>query len=521
MIHIDRWKIIIVTIACIYGVLYALPNVVGPDARTWMVNNLPSWAPSETINLGLDLQGGSHLLLRVEMDKVITERLEGLVDEIRRSLRKEKIGYLGLKIAKGSVEFKVRNDEDVARVTEILNDIEGDFDVDVNASGKTILSFSDDQRAEFERQIIGQSIEIVRRRIDETGTREPVIQAQGTDRVLVQLPGIDDPQRVKDLLGKTAKLSFNLVNEEVDPNSASIPAGSRILSFEENVNQKIAVERRALITGEMLVDSQPTFQDNQPVVSFRFDSTGARRFCDVTKANVGKPFAIVLDGRVISAPVIRDAICGGSGIISGGFTTMEANDLSLLLRAGALPAPLTVLEERTVGPSLGADSVNSGKIASIIAIISVLVFMALVYGLFGIFANIALVINMCLIFALLSSMQATLTLPGIAGIVLTIGMAVDANVLIFERIREEYKNGRTLISSIDMGYNNALSTIVDANLTTLIATLFLYAVGTGPVKGFAVTLGVGILTSMFSAILLTRLLVVIWHNKFKPKTLPL
>ena len=270
----------------------------------------------------------------------------------------------------------------------------------------------------------------------------------------------------------------------------------------------------------MLVDSQPTFQDGQPVVSFRFDSTGSRRFCEVTKANIERPFAIVLDGKVISAPNIKSAICGGSGIISGGFTTQEANDLSLLLRAGALPAPLTVLEERTVGPSLGADSVEAGKIASLVAIVAVLVFMTICYGLFGIFANIALIVNISLIFALLSSLQATLTLPGIAGIVLTVGMAVDANVLIFERIREEFQNGRSMISSIDSGYKNALSTIVDANITTLIAAIFLYAVGTGPVKGFAVTLAIGIITSMFSAIMLTRLIVVIWHNQFKPTKMP-
>ena len=436
-------------------------------------------------------------------------------------MRKERIGYVNLKQTQDSIRFTLRDKEDADEAEDLINDMDGGFDVDIDAGGNATLAYTDEQRNEMRKQIISQSIEIVRRRIDETGTKEPVIQAQGDDRILVQLPGIDDPERVKDLLGKTAKLSFNLVNDAVDLSKATAPAGARILSFQENPAQKIAIDRRALITGEMLVDSQPTFQDNEPVVSFRFDSVGSRRFCDVTSANVGKPFAIVLDGEVISAPVIRDAICGGSGIISGGFTTQDANDLSLLLRAGALPAPLTVIEERTVGPSLGADSIEAGEKASILALIAVLVFMVVAYGLFGLFASLALVINIFLIFALLSSLQATLTLPGIAGIVLTVGMAVDANVLIFERIREEYNNGRTLISSLDAGYNHALSTIVDANITTLIAALFLFAVGTGPIKGFAVTLAIGIVTSMFTAILLTRLLVVLWHNYFKPKKLPL
>lgn len=520
MLYVERWKIWFVILVTIYGFVYAAPNLMGEKAMDKYLSFMPSWGPSETVNLGLDLQGGSHLLLQVEMGSVLKERLDSVVDEVRRSLRKERIGYTQLKHSADAVTFTLRDISQREQAEDILGDIEGDFIFEIDEQGKARVSFSEDQQRAFRQQVISQSIEIVRRRIDETGTREPVIQAQGTDRILVQLPGIDNPERVKELLGKTAKLSFNLVNQEASPNDPTAPAGSRILTFADNELQKIVVERRSLITGEMLVDSQPTFQEGQPVVSFRFDSTGSRRFCDVTKANVGRPFAIVLDGKVISAPNIRDAICGGSGIISGGFTTQEANDLSLLLRAGALPAPLTVLEERTVGPSLGADSVEAGKIASLVAIVAVLLFMMIAYGLFGVFANIALVVNIGLIFALLSSLQATLTLPGIAGIVLTIGMAVDANVLIFERIREEFQNGRSMISSIDAGYKNALSTIVDANITTLIAALFLYAVGTGPVKGFAVTLGIGIMTSMFSAIMLTRLVVVFWYNRFKPTKLP-
>ena len=407
MIYLDRWKIWLVAIVSLYAVFYALPNLIPADTRASWAESMPSWAPQKTVNLGLDLQGGSHLLLRVEMDKVLNERLDSTVNEIRTTLRKERIGYVNLKQTQDSIRFTLRDKEDADEAEDLINDMDGGFDVDIDAGGNATLAYTDEQRNEMRKQIISQSIEIVRRRIDETGTKEPVIQAQGDDRILVQLPGIDDPERVKDLLGKTAKLSFNLVNDAVDLSKATAPAGARILSFQENPAQKIAIDRRALITGEMLVDSQPTFQDNEPVVSFRFDSVGSRRFCDVTSANVGKPFAIVLDGEVISAPVIRDAICGGSGIISGGFTTQDANDLSLLLRAGALPAPLTVIEERTVGPSLGADSIEAGEKASILALIAVLVFMVVAYGLFGLFASLALVINIFLIFALLSSLQAT------------------------------------------------------------------------------------------------------------------
>ncbi len=510
MIHFDRWKLWFIALVCVYAFIYASPNI--------FKNSIPSWAPQKTVNLGLDLQGGSHLLLQVEMDRVLVERLDSLGDEIRNQFRSERVRYVNLKHANDVLTFSLKDVNDRKKSLEILGDIEGDFDYSIDDNGKATISFTQDQRMAFKRQIIAQSIEIVRRRIDETGTREPVIQAQGVDRILVQLPGIDDPERIKDLLGKTAKLSFHLVDQSAGL-GGKVSASSRSYPYAENPKQKISVQRRAMITGEMLVDSQPTFQDGQPVVSFRFDAKGARRFCDVTTKNIGVPFAIVLDGAVISAPVIRGAICGGSGIISGNFTTLEANDLSLLLRAGALPAPLTVIEERTVGPSLGADSVAQGKVASLVAIAAILVFMFLAYGLFGVFANVALLVNICLIFALLSSLQATLTLPGIAGIVLTIGMAVDANVLIFERIREEFSNGRSVISALDTGYKSALSTILDANITTLIAALFLYAVGTGPVKGFAVTLSVGILTSMFSAIMLTHLMIVFWHNRTKPKKL--
>ena len=373
---------------------------------------------------------------------------------------------------------------------------------------------------------VQQSIEIVRRRVDETGTREPTIQQQGDDRILVQLPGIDDPERIKRLLGKTAKMSFHLVDQRNSVESAMagrIPPGSWLLPSEGEDRRMYLIRKRVMVSGDTLIDAQPSTDSrtNEPVVTFRFDTAGAKRFGSATSKNVGKLFAIVLDRKVISAPVIREPILGGSGQISGSFSFQSAQDLALLLRAGALPAPLTILEERSVGPGLGADSIAAGKIASIIGIILVVVFMVAAYGLFGFMADIALIVNMVLILGALSFLQATLTLPGIAGIVLTIGMAVDANVLVFERIREEVRSGRTPISSIDAGYTRAFTTIIDANLTTLIAALLLYAFGSGPVRGFAVTLSIGIITSMFTAIMLTRLMIVIWLRRTKPDVLPL
>lgn len=522
MVYFERWKVILILLACFLGLAYAAPNLTG---QNWH-QALPSWMPGKTINLGLDLQGGSHILLRIEMDQVFNERRDSMIDEARRNLRRDRIGYSRLAAIPNGLQATLRDTAQADQAVRVLRDLDDGLDIDRNDANITV-TFSEDKIEEMRRQTLAQSIEIVRRRVDETGTREPMIQAQGADRVLVQLPGVDDPDAIKQLLGQTARLTFNLEDQEnsvSEAMSGRVPAGSMLLPFIDSgaqAGQKILVQRRAIITGEMLVNAQPTFQDGQPVVSFKFDAVGARRFCEVTTRNVGRPFAIILDDEVISAPVIRDAICGGSGIISGSFTVQTANNLALLLRAGALPAPLVVIEERSVGPSLGADSIEAGKAASMVAILAVLIFMMASYGLFGIMASVALVMNMAFIFALLSTLQATLTLPGIAGIVLTIGMAVDANVLIFERIREEFRAGRSLISAIDAGYARAMTTIVDSNLTTLIAAVLLYSFGSGPIKGFAVTLGVGIVTSMFSAIMVTRLMVVAWLRKTKSKTLPM
>ncbi|WP_119678305.1 protein translocase subunit SecD [Indioceanicola profundi] len=522
MVYFSKWKVVLVLAVCILGLVYAAPNLLNrADVERWSAE-LPGWLPTRTVNLGLDLQGGSHLLLEVQTDVVIQERMNALLDSARDALREGRIGYTDLEASGPRLSFSLRNPEDEARAREIAAGLEpNDARVQVDGS-RVILELTEQAIQARESAAVEQSIEIVRRRIDETGTREPSIQRQGNDRILVQLPGIDDPERVKNLLGQTAKMTFRLVDDSVsvtDAQAGRIPPGSELLPSRDGGFE--VVRKRVMVSGDTLVDSQPSFQDGQPVVSFRFDSLGAKRFGEATLQNTGRRFAIVLDNEVISAPRINEPILGGSGIISGSFTVESANDLALLLRAGALPAPLTVLEERTVGPGLGADSIAAGQTAAIVGLVLVIIFMALTYGLFGLFADLALVFNIALIFAALSILQATLTLPGIAGIVLTIGMAVDANVLIFERIREEIRNGRTPIAAIDAGYSRALTTIIDSNLTTLIAALLLFMFGSGPVKGFAVTLSIGILASMFTAIMVTRLMVVAWLRQKKPKVVPI
>jgi len=526
MIYFAKWKIVAILLICIGGLAFAAPNFLPKETA----ESLPDWMPHKQVSLGLDLQGGSHLLLEVEVDAVIKEQLESLVDEVRVILRKAKIRYggLGRDGAKG-VKVTIRQPEKVEEARNLLRRIDPQTNTVVDGTAVRIELL---ERAIADRRngAMSQSVEIVRRRVDQTGTREPTIQRQGDDRILVQLPGVKDPERIKRLLGKTAKMTFQLTDvrgANMDP-SRPAPAGSKWLPSVDSTADTsqptiYLIKKRVMVSGEDLVDSQPGFdsRDGQPVVNFRFNTRGAKKFGVATAANVNRPFAIILDGKVISAPVIREPILGGTGQISGNFTVQEANDLSLLLRAGALPAPLTILEERSVGPGLGADSIAAGKIASMIGMILVVVFMVVAYGKFGGMADLALIINIFLILAALSVLQATLTLPGIAGIVLTIGMAVDANVLIFERIREEVRAGRTPISAIDSGYGRALTTIIDANVTTLIAALLLYIFGSGPIRGFAVTLAVGIVTSLFTAVMLTRLIVVTWLRRTQPKELPI
>lgn len=525
MIHFSKLKIIFIVAMCALSFAFLAPNFLSREAA----ERLPTWLPRQQINLGLDLQGGSHLLLEVDVQAVVSERLESLVDSIRTELRKEKIRYDSLGKSGNTVSVVIKDTDRLDAARQILRDVDRSMQLTSGDGGRYTLAFDEVARRDIASSVVDQSLEIIRRRIDETGVREPSIQRQGQDRILVQLPGIDEPERMKDILGKTAKLTFHLVDDQVstaEALSGRVPPGSELLpSAEESDKQgrarMILVKKRAIITGEMLTNAQPTVdqQQNLPAVSFKFDSVGGKRFGETTAKNVGKQFAIVLDGKVISAPVIREPILGGSGIITGHFTVQTAQDLALLLRAGALPAPLTILEERTVGPGLGADSISDGAMACLIGTISVAFFMIAAYGLFGVFANLAMIVNVVMILALLSVLQATLTLPGIAGIVLTIGMAVDANVLIYERIREEVRGGRTPMSAIDSGFSMAIATIIDANLTTLIAGLLLYVFGSGPVRGFAVTLSIGIVTTMFTAIMVTRLLVVLWYKRARPKVL--
>lgn len=538
MLHFARWKIATLLLTVLAGFVFAAPNLF-PE-RT--LAGLPDWVPSDRINLGLDLQGGSHLLLEVDVASVERERLEALTEETRAALRKERIGYRKLGVQDGAMTVRIRDDEKLAQAqtliaelgaagigTNALNLLGGsgqEFTVENPEAGLLRVRLTPQALDSMHSAAVQQSIEIVRRRIDELGTREPTIQRQGGDRILVQVPGLDDPQRLKELLGKTAKLAFRLVDLSVSTAEAQqgrVPAGSELLPSEEAGATAYVVRKKVMVSGENLVDAQPSTdsQTNEPVVLFRFDAAGGKRFADVTKENVGRPFAIVLDGKVVSAPVIRTAILGGSGQISGNFTFQEANDLAILLRAGALPAPLNIIEERTVGAELGADSVRAGQVAAIIGLVAVLVYIALSYGMFGLFANLALLVNLVLIAGTLSLLQATLTLPGIAGIVLTVGMAVDANVLIFERIREELRNGKSPLNAVDTGYQRAYGTILDANITTFIAAIILFQIGSGPVRGFSVTLAIGILTSVFTAVTLTRLIVVYYLRRKRPSAISL
>jgi protein-export membrane protein SecD len=525
MLYFANWKVILICAVCALGVILSIPNLFTPQQLAF----LPNWVPHKQVALGLDLRGGSYLLLEVDIAAAERERLNSALEGVRNALRDAKVGYTGLNVEGNAIAFTIRDSDRIADTRQILGKLDTDFAVEIAAAGAGTIRYSQVASDTRRRQAVEQSIEIIRRRIDETGTKEPTIQREGQQRILVQLPGIDNPEQVKALLGRTAKLTFQLVDTNVTLEEARrgrLPPGDEILAATEDRGRSgsagaYVVRKRIMVGGDMLVDAQATFQDNQPVVSFKFDAVGARRFGDATRDNVGKPFAIVLDRSVISAPVIREPIPGGSGIISGSFTVQSASELALLLRAGALPAPITILEERTVGAQLGADSIQAGAVASIVAVILVVVFMVLFYGLFGIFADIALFFNLSLMLASLSLLGATLTLPGIAGIALTMGMAVDANVLIYERIKEELRSGRSMLSSLEAGFSRAFGTILDSHITTLVAGILLYWLGSGPVRGFAVTLSIGVLTSLFSAILVTRLQIVTWVRQLKPKEIPL
>src|SRR5256886_6615636 len=526
MLYFANWKVLLICGVCLLGLLLSALNLLTPAQLAY----LPSYARKQ-VALGLDLRGGSYLLLQVDIAAAQRERLNTTIDSVRNTLRDAHIGYTGLNVEGDAITFTIRETDRVDDAKRDLAKIAPDMTVEIAPDGAGTMKFSTVATETRRRQAVEQSIEIIRRRIDETGTKEPTIQREGQDRILVQLPGVDNPERVKQLLGRTAKLTFQLVDQSVtveDARRGRLPPGDEILPGVEEGRARgssgagsYVVRKRIMVGGDTLTDAQATFQNNEPVVSFKFDSARAKKLGDATRANVGKPFAIVLDNKVISAPVIREPILGGSGIISGSLTVQSASDLALLLRAGALPAPITILEERTVGPDLGADSIHAGAVASIAGVALVVVFMVLFYGLFGLFADIALFFNLCLMLGSLSLLGATLTLPGIAGIALTMGMAVDANVLIYERIREEVRAGRTLLSSLEAGFKRAFGTILDSHVTTLVAGFLMFWLGSGPVKGFAVTLSIGVLTSLFSAILVTRLLIVTWLRQWNPKAIPI
>ncbi|MEL7133364.1 MAG: protein translocase subunit SecD, partial [Pseudomonadota bacterium] len=540
MLQIESWKRVLIWCLCALGLILALPNgfysrveqhndaaqaiELGADTpeNQALLGQWPEWMPSSLVNLGLDLRGGAHLLAEVQVEDVYANRMEASWPEIRDVLRPERatIGTIRLQpSAPDELRVRIGEPSGMQRALQLVRTLArpvqtltgaGADDIVVRAEGDVIVvTLSDEEKLASDERTVQQSLEIVRRRIDEAGTREPTIQRQGSQRILIQVPGIGSAAELKILIGQTAQLTFNpVVNRTTDENAAP-GIGNQLVPSLDEPGVFYVIESAPVVTGEDLVDAQPSFDQNgNPAVSFRFNTSGARRFGDYTAENIGSPFAIVLDDEVVSAPVIQSHIPGGSGIITGRFTVEESTNLAVLLRAGALPAELTFLEERTIGPELGQDSIDAGQVATIVAFAAVLVFMGLSYGLFGIFANIALIINIGLIFGLLSMIGATLTLPGIAGIVLTVGMAVDANVLVFERIREELKSSRGPARAIELGYEKALSAILDANITTFITAVILFAMGSGPVRGFAITLGLGIMTSVFTAIFVTRLLLV-------------
>ncbi|WP_170564710.1 protein translocase subunit SecD [Ruegeria atlantica] len=551
MLQIDTWKRVLIWSVCVIGLLMALPNAFytrveqSNDAKAAIELGIdtpemqaeaaqwPNWLPSSLVNLGLDLRGGAHLLAEVQVGDVYESRMEAMWPEIRDALRDERatVGTIRKQdSAPDEIRVRISQPEGMSRALEVVRGLArqvqtltgvGATDIEARAEGDTIVvQLSEAEKLASDDRTVRQSLEIVRRRIDEVGTREPTIQRQGADRILIQVPGIGSAGELKEIIGTTAQLTFNpVVGRGTNPDA--VPGiGEKVLPSIDETGLFYTVESASVVTGEELVDAQPAFDQNgRPAVSFRFNTSGARKFGDYTLENIGQPFAIILDDEVISAPVIQSHIPGGSGIITGNFTVEESTNLAVLLRAGALPAGLEFLEERTIGPELGQDSIDAGKVATIVAFAAVLVFMALSYGLFGIFANIALIINVGLLFGLLSLIGATLTLPGIAGIVLTVGMAVDANVLIFERIREELKSAKGPARAIELGYEKALSAILDANVTTFITAVILFAMGSGPVRGFAITLGLGILTSVFTAIFVTRLMIVIWFERRRPKTI--
>ena len=546
MLKFPLWKILLILMPCLWGIYSFSPHFFYSQVEKY--NDLKKsglveiqksllepqlwydWAPSDLVNLGLDLRGGAHVLVEVNLEDVYSERIQNFWPEIRRNLRtiKKDVGSFSQEVSSlnDSLIITISKKEGIEKAVSLLNkelvSKNNILEILSFEDNKIKVSFDEQEKRKIDNQTMDQSLEIIRRRVDEAGTREPTIQKQGTRRILIQVPGLGSAEELLELIGKTAKLTFhsvikNNVSCEKKPSISTI-----IIEIFNDLANCLELEKKFVVSGSQLTNAQPSFdQNNRPAVSFQFNPVGGRKFGEYTKNNIGNPFAIVLDRKVISAPIIQSYIPGGAGIITGNFSVDESNRLAILLRAGALPAAIQVLEQRTVGPELGADSIKSGKVAAIIAGILVLLFMIASYGLFGLFANIGLIINIALIFSIMAYFSATLTLPGIAGIVLTIGMAVDANVLIFERIKEEIKTNKSLYRAIELGYEKALTSIIDANVTTFIAAVILFSLGSGPIKGFSVTLGIGIMTSVFTAVYLTRLLISIYFGFRKPKILNL
>lgn len=529
MLALSRWKIIAVALSLVFGILFTLPNVL-PQAT---LDSMPGWLPHQKLNLGLDLQGGSSLLLEVDTDALNKERLTNLTEDVRQHMRTLNFETTQLGLVGDTVVVRLKDPTQVPAAFKDLNTglggklANGARDITVKtASDQSIqVAYVPEAADDAARSAVKQSIEIIRRRIDALGTKEPGITQQGTNRIVVEAPGESDPEKLKAVIGKTAKLTFQMVDQTVPPEDIAagrIPAYDEYLPSEDGHSAGYVVAKRAVVTGEMLTRAGFTNDENgRPAVSFAFNGQGAHKFGQVTAENIGKPFAIVLDKKIISAPVINSPITAGSGIITGNFTPESATQLSILLKSGALPAPLKVEQQRTVGAQLGADAVRAGEISLGIGAAAIFVFIIVAYGMFGVYAAIALVINVLMMIGALSMTQATLTLPGIAGLILTMAVAVDANVLIYERMRDEANAGRTPMAAADTGYRRAMVSILDANVTTMISALIMFQFGAGPVKGFAWTLSIGVITSVFTAIVVTQLLIGLWFRFARPKALPI
>ena len=531
MLTLSRWKVILCVVAVLFGALFTLPNALPQKT----LDSLPDWLPKQKLNLGLDLQGGSYLLLEVDTKALKVERLTNLIEDVRNSLREQSVAYTGLAQLGDAVVVHISSPGDMDKAfqalaklsTPIQNAATRDLAVTTQPGQVIQLALSDQAMQAEAAKAVTQSIEKIRRRVDELGTKEPSITSQGIDRIVVEAPGESDPERLRAVIGKTAKLTFQMVDDTVtndDLAAGRIPPDDQVLPSDDKAQAPMVVKKRSVVTGEMLTDAGQAFdqQTGGAVVTFRFNGLGTQRFGQITAESVGKRFAIVLDGKILSAPVIQTPITGGSGQITGNFTAQSANDLAVLLRAGALPAPLTVIEQRTVGADLGADAVRAGQISALIGFLVILTFIVLAYGLlFGGVAVIALFVNGLLLLASMSLTQATLTLPGVAGMILSLALAVDASVLIYERIRDEARAGHSALAAADHGFRRALVSIIDANVTTLIAGGIMFQFGAGPVRGFAWSLSMGVFTSVFSAVLISQVLLGVWFRVAKPKKLPI